>query len=184
MMHVVIHLHGPFREFHKGPIRIAATTAAEAIEAMSAQVKGFRPDARGMKSIRLVGFDTDESLLMPLTNGQEIHVIPNIWFAQKDGSLTQIVVGSVLITVGFFTGGFSNPLGSFFISTGASMVIGGVMHLLLPVPKPSREDEERTRYLGSPPNTVGPDVRITIGYGKDLFQGHILSSDIDAAEIV
>lgn len=179
---ITIHLHGPFRAFHDGPIRLQAETAKEAIEALTAQVKGFRPGVDGMKRLRLVGFDTVESLLMPLKPGQEIHVVPPIFFNEKDGSITQIIVGTVLIVAGTAMGGVFWP--TLLISMGASMVIGGVMNLLVPVPKPSKEDEERTRYLGAPPNTVGISVRIPIGYGEDLVQGHILSSDIDAAEIV
>lgn len=179
---ITVHLHGPFREFHSGPISIDASTAFEAMEAVTRQLKGFRPDSNGMKQLRVVGYDTLESLHAPVVADQELHVIPCMWFSQKDSRIVQIIVGATLIVIGSLMGGIFWP--TLLISMGASMVIGGLMALFVPVPKQTAQDEEKSKYLGAPPNTVGTNVRIPLGYGMDLHQGHFISSDTDAAEIV
>ncbi len=179
---ITVHLHGPFRTFHDGPIKVIASTVAEAIEIVTNQLKGFRPGPDGMKRLRVAGHDTLESLYAPLEGDEEIHLMPLLWLNEKDNRIVQIVVGVTLIAIGLAMGGTFWP--ALLINIGASMVIGGVMALFVPVPRPTKEDEERSRYLGAPPNTVGTNVRIAIGYGEDLFQGHFVSSDTDAAELV
>lgn len=182
-MLIRIHLHGPYKAFHNGPVVVSARTAHEAIEGMTRQVRGFRPTVDGLKRIRVKGFDTPESLFKTLDGSEDLHVYPQLWLNEKNGNIVQVIVGTVLIVTGMMFGGFSNPFGGMLIAMGASMVIGGVMNMLLPVPKPSREDEERSKYLGAPTNTVGIGTRIAIGYGMDLWQGHFISSDNDAAEL-
>lgn len=172
-----IHLHGPYRAYHTGPVEVQAKTPAEALELATIQIAGFKPDLNGPKRVRVAGYRTIEALHTPANQDTDLHVMPAITFAE-DKSWTQIVVGAVLIVVGAYT---ENP---YLISMGLSLVVGGVMNLLVPVPKLSKEEEERSKYLGSPPNTIGLGTRVPFGYGLDLVQGHILSSNISAAEIL
>lgn len=176
---ITVQLHGPFRAFHPDPITLAVDTAMEAIEAISRQIEGLKPDpVSGMKRVRVVGFDTDEDFNRPLSDGEVLNLIPAVFLS--GGPKTQIIIGTLLIVAGLFMGGVMWP--SIIISMGLSMVIGGVMQLLAPQQKLSSEVEEKSKYLGSPPNTVGIGTRIPLLLGEDLVQGHILSSDIDAAE--
>lgn len=178
---ITVVLHGPFRNFHDGPIQIQAGSAFEAIEAVTLQLKGFAPTAAGMKVARCVGYETIEDLKKPLANGETLHLVPELFLSSREGKgWTQTIIGATLIVAAIFMGGTFWP--AVVASLGASLMIGGLMTILMPVPRPEADDDQN-RYLGSPPNTVGIQTRIPILYGTDLVQGHILSSDIDAERV-
>lgn len=182
MSRVAVHLHGPFKDFHDGPIFVEASTPAEAVEAVTGQIIQFKPDINGRRRVSVVGCDTQESLVCPIIS-DELHIVPAMTFG-KDGGIFEIVIGTVLVVAGFLLGGPGTPLGMFLISTGASMIIGGLMTFLAPQPELSvDEEEERSRYLGTPGNTVGIGTRIAVGYGENLWAGHFLSLDIDAVDV-
>ena len=175
--------HGPLRRI-AADVEIAGDTVFEIMEAVSRQLPGFRPDpVRGMKQVRVVGFDTEAKLKSPLgPDVTEIHVVPPIAFA-KDAGLTQVVVGVLLIGIAIAMGGTFWPV--VVASLGASLVAGGVMQMLAPQPNLQLgEEQERSRSLGAPQNTVEIGTPIPIGYGTFLCQGHFLSLDIDAVEVV
>lgn len=177
---ITVRLHGPFKDFHEGPIQVSAGNALEAIRAVTSQIPGFKPDARlGMKQVQVAGLETMEQYLEPLESGSTIDLIPNLFLS--GGPRTQIIVGTVLIVTALLMGGVFWP--AIIGSMGASLVLGGVMQLIAPQQKLSANEEERSRYLGSPPNTVAIGTPIPILLGEDLVQGHILSSDVDAAEV-
>lgn len=67
---------------------------------------------------------------------REIRIVPII-SGSKNGGLFQVVLGIALIVVGVFTGGAT-------IAMGVSMVLGGVMQMLSPVPKTPSQQEQAT----------------------------------------
>lgn len=176
---ISVKLHGPLAKGYPDAIFINTNSPADAIDAVSRQVSSLKPTAAGYKTIQVVGYDTVESLNTPVTEPTTLNVMPAI--SLSSGSTTRIIIGVVLVTVAVFMGGVFWP--AIIGSAGMSLIMGGVMELLAPQQKLSKEEEAMSKYLGSPPNTVGIGTRIPILYGKDLVQGHILSSDIDAAEV-
>lgn len=178
---ITIKLHGPLRSAHNGPITVYAETVFQALEFVSKQLPGLRPDPLlGPKRARVVGYPTADDLNRPVSGDLTIDVVPAVHFSGS--SLNQIIVGTLLIVTAALMVGVFWP--AIIASAGASLVIGGVMQMLAPQQKLSAQEEDRSRYLGSPPNTVGIGTRIPILYGEDLIQGHIFSSDVDAAEVV
>lgn len=177
---ITVRLHGPLRGPITEPICIAASTVAEAIEAVSRQLPHLAPTALGPKRARVVGFDTPDSLYKHQTEDLTIDVVPAVFFSGS--AEAQIIVGTLLVVTAAFMGGVFWP--AIIGSMGVSLMMGGIMQLIAPQAKLSNDEENRSRYLGSPPNTVGIGTRIPILYGEDLVQGHIISSDIDAAEVI
>ncbi len=185
-MLVDVVLHGSLRKFHEGPIRVHAETAKEAIEAITNQLPGFRPDPiHGRKRITVVDHDTIDKLVAPLTTNT-LHIFPQ-FNGGKQGGFLQILIGAALIGLSFVTGGGTlfalGPMtlsGSTIFGVGALMVLGGIMQFLAPTPKTDKES--RSRYLGSPKNTTSIGTRIPIIYGEDRVGGQYLSFDISAVD--
>ncbi len=119
-------------------------TVAEAIAAISSQHPGFDEHLIGSKD-RGVGYAvfignqniTEDELSHPAGN-EDIRIAP-ITLGSKNGGVFQIILGAVLIVAGVIVTGMSfgaaAPVGAALIGMGVSMVIGGVVQLLTPMPK-------------------------------------------------
>lgn len=184
-----VYLHGPFAAYHDGPIEVAANTAWDAIEAVVTQLKGFLPDpVAGRKRIQAVGFDTVESL-KARTSAKEIHLLPALGFGKR-GGLVQTVIGVALVVAAIALPGLGTIAGAsinaLLFTVGGSMVIGGVMQMISPVPQLTSNTEEqvRSRYLPSNQNTVRIGTCIPILWGRFQVPGHILSINVDAKDVL
>lgn len=164
-----VHLHGPYKKLHPGPIEIVAETVWEAIEAVTLQIKGFAPDLNGRKQIQVPGFSTIESLKAP-SDVEDIHIFPPMNFGKR--GLLQTIIGIVLIIVGFVTGQH------WLMAIGLSMLAGGLMQMLHP--QPSLTQENKSKYLPTTQNTVKIGTTIPLLYGRYRAAGHILSLEINA----
>lgn len=174
-------LHGDLRSLHDGPIRVFAKTAAEAIEAVSRQVKGFAPKLkRGYRRVKAVGFDTVESLFEPLKT-DEIHLVPQ-FNGGKRGGFIQILLGAVLLAASFLIPGLGATFAGMLMKAGALLILGGISQLLSPTPS-SESEEQRSHYLGAPGNTTRIGTRIPILYGTHKVSGHFLSFDVNATQV-
>lgn len=177
-----VHLVGPFRAFHDGPIEIVADTIWDAVEAVTSQIKGFAPDPiNGRKRIQVAGCDRLEDLKRYDTTTEDIYILPALAFG-KDSGLIQTVIGVTLIVVGIAMGGTFWP--ALFISMGISLTIGGLTQMLTPQPQlnVNNEDQLRSRYLGGIQNTVKIGTPIPLLYGRYRAGGHLLSLNIDAVD--
>lgn len=176
-----IFLHGYLSSFHQGPIEIVGETVAEVIECLTRQLPGFKPHpVHGRHRVKVVGYETRESLYQPLGDTIELHIVPQL-NGGKRGGLMQILLGAVLIGVGFFLGA-STFFGSMLMKVGAMALLGGLAQLLAPQPDSDSDKEEKSKYLGSPKNTVQIGTRIPIVYGEYRVYGHYISFDINAVE--
>ena len=177
-----VYLHGYLAKFHDGPITMVGDTVAEIVEGVTRQVSGFQPDpTRGRHRIKVVDFDTEESLHKQLgPEVEEIHLIPQM-SGGKNGGLLQVLLGAVLIGVGFLLG-VGTMFGSLLIKAGALALLGGLSALLAPQPENDKNEQTRSAYLGAPKNTVKIGTRIPILYGEHYAAGHYLSFDINAIE--
>lgn len=177
-----VYLHGYLAAFHDGPITMAGDTVAELVEGVTRQVEGFRPDPiNGRHRVKVAGYDTEDSLHTQLgPEVEEIHLVPQLSGGKK-GGLLQILLGAVLIGVGFLLGA-GTLVGSMMMKVGALALLGGLTALLAPKPETDSDEKTRSQYLGTPKNTVKIGTRIPILYGEHLVYGHYLSFDINAIE--
>jgi predicted phage tail protein len=183
-LRIKVILHGYFAAFHDGPIEMVGNTVADIVEGVTRQVKGFQPDpVRGRHRIKIVGFETEESLHTPIEPDVEfIHIVPQLSGGKK-GGLLQILLGAVLVGVGLLLGA-GTLVGSLLIKVGALALLGGLTSLLAPKPETdtSGEGTKKSSYLGTPKNTVAIGTRIPILYGRRRVYGQIMSFDINAIE--
>ena len=181
-----VHLLGPFKAFHDGPIEVVADTIWDAVEAVTSQVQGFLPDAiNGRKRIQVAGYETIEKLKGPSTDA-DIYIMPALTFG-KEGGIIQTIIGVTLIVVAFFVGGpeLAGITAKILFSAGMMLAGAGIMQMITPQPQLSVGNEEqiRSKYLPSTQNTVKIGTPIPILYGRYRCGGHIMSLNIDAKDI-
>lgn len=194
---IEVHLHGSLRKIHPEPIRIFASTAAEALELITSQLPGFQPTAQGYKHVRVEGFSSEADLRQPLDQA-ELHIYPQMNGGKNQG-FTQILIGAALIaativTAGGFAGvagavgatmagtaGFGAMLTATVFMTGVSMVMGGLVSLLMPQPSLSQSNsQEASKYLGTPSSTTKIGTTIRVIYGLRRVGFHFLSFNTNA----
>ena len=192
-----VHLHGSLRKLASGPIRVAAATAAEAIELITSQLPGFQPTAQGYKHIRVADYPTVEELHRPL-KGEDLHIYPQM-NGGKDQGFVQILIGAALIaatvvTAGGFAGvaaavsttmagtaGFGAMLTATVFMTGVSTVIGGLVSLIMPQPTMNPGNaQEASKYLGVPSSTTKIGTTIRVIYGLRRVGFHYLAFNTNA----
>lgn len=80
---------------------------------------------------------TEDELAHP-SGSDDIRIAP-ITLGSKNGGVFNIILGAVLIVAGIVVTGMSfgsaAPIGAALIGMGVSMVVGGVVQLLTPMPK-------------------------------------------------
>ncbi len=176
-----IHLHGSLNSIHPEVIEVRAGSVAEALKAVTTQIKGLAGNAvTGPLRVRVVGFDTVESLIAP-SDTQDLHIFPQL-NGGKSGGFFQILIGAVLIAASLIPG-VGTTLGPILLKVGIMMVLGGVLQFFN-TPKRDNKDsvEKKSHYLGAPKNTVEIGTRIPILCGEDRVGGHYLSFNIDAVD--
>ena len=187
--------HGYLAEIIPSGIEIHANSVAELINGLSKQYKGLQPTpGEERHHIRVPGFDSVESLFEP-TEIEEVHLVPD-FSGDKSGGLFKVLIGAVIVGAAFALGpagaGVLAGAGSSALITtstvalfGASIALGGLIQLLSPAPEvdtPDGTQDEGSRILGTPKNTVKLGTRIPIIYGEHRAYGHYISFNIDATE--
>lgn len=175
-----IFLHGPLKKLSSEPIELEASTVLEAVSGL-ARVLNLRTNAISERlMIKVLGFETAEQL-KAVSDTQDLHIVPTL--AGGKSAFLQIVIGAVLITAAFFTGGLSLMAGvtlsSVLFGIGLAMVIGGLAQMLFPIKLADRANEPNT-YLGAPGNTTRAGERIPLIFGRTKVYGQILSYNVDA----
>lgn len=162
-------------------IKIAAHSAADAIEGWSQQVSG----GHRMKDIvEAVDFDTEEKLRAP-TEVSQVKLYPTMFGG--GGKFLGIIIGAVQVVAGIIL--LANPatamLGMALIVSGATMMAMGVINLFMPSPSISKEeDPEASKYIGNGRNTTAIGTVIGIGAGRMLIGGQFMSVQVNSLDMV
>lgn len=168
-------LHGVLRTRYGEQFEVHARTAAQAIEMLSEQLPEWPRDLQ----VEAPGFATEVQLHAE-TNAAEIHLVPAMFGG--GGKFFNIILGAVLMVVGFMVGG---PLGMIMMSMGMTMVLNGVMSLFMKAPTLSKSnDPPASKYFGLNDNTAESGTPITLAYGRINLFGHWLSLQSDADNLV
>lgn len=156
-------------------------TPAEAIRALSSQVKGFRAYLHAHQQdafkIFVGGRNSSEELSFPCSDKEIIRIAPVI---QGAGAAGRIVLGVVLLIVAYFV----PPLASYLVPMGASMILGGIAQLLAPTPKTdsgmgSEDLLHRPSYnFNGPVNTTAQGHPVPLAYGKVICGSAVISAGL------
>lgn len=170
---------GYLRDLYPDGIEVEAETAAEAVSAL-ALWPGFRPADNVRHSVVMPQFGSKDALYAR-TDEPVLLVVPMQVLSGGKGGLFQVIIGAVLIAVGFILGP-GTPWGAGLIKVGASLMIGGVIQMLMPQPEiGSTSQEEKSAYLPAGRNTTKVGTRIPLLFGRRRVWGHFLSVNVTAS---
>jgi predicted phage tail protein len=198
-----IKLYGPLAKFiGKRELQADVATPAEAVRFLVANwpelekhmADQFYKVALGKEELEIG--DHPEQLHYP-AGQSDIRIIP---VAAGAGKIGRILAGVALIALTIVTGGFGGAaiglfgagtmtVASLAVGIGASLILGGVAELLMPVPKPptvgrDSEDDPRKSYSFSGiQNTARNGVPVPIVYGQTLVGSVTVSQAVDVADI-
>lgn len=147
--------------------------------------------------VRIPGFEKEADLTSD-TDATDIHLYPHFDGAGGgSGGFVKIAIGALLIATVIMAphiglaattaAAMASTAGGIALSLGISLVLGGLLQLLSPVPQVDSpnmgENVESSKYLGAPQNTVKIGTRIPLIFGTMKVYGHYLSFNIDAHEL-
>ena len=183
-----IELNGPLgKRFGKIHHRLISTTK-EAVVALAKTIPGFEKfmitsEDRGLTYARFqdeknIGLD---DLGFPV-KGDVIRITPVVIGSKKAG-LLQTILGAVLVVVGVIsTFTPANAAAPYLYSTGASMMLGGVVQMLSPQPaglaRKESADNKASYAFGGVTNTASQGYPVPLLYGKRRIGGAIISAGI------
>ena len=188
-----VKLYGELAERYGKDWSLDIDSPREAVRALIANNPGFAKfvstsEDRGMGYMISVGGTYLEDPVNEMFNPsgkQEIKIIPVILGAKNKDALKKIVVGLVMIYIGYQLGGAvgameattaTEMLGVASMSVGKAMVLGGIGMLLSPTPK-DVEDSNNYSFNGAI-NTTKQGVPVPICYGQLLVGSSVISSGI------
>ncbi|WJM83205.1 tail assembly protein [Pectobacterium brasiliense] len=179
-------LGATFGRVHK----LAVESRLEAIKALSVIIPGFEKFLLTSKSrgLTYAVFDGKRNLSkdeLDFNVSSEIRIAPII-IGSKQAGLFQVVLGAILVAVGYFAFGLTSTVGVSMMMGGASMAIGGVVQMLTPVQGgvSMREspDNKPSYAFGGPVNSIAQGNPVPILYGRRRIGGAIISAGIYAED--
>ncbi len=189
-------LHGRLRKQFGPEFRLGVTTPTAAIRALTALKPGFREAlAEGQYRVRRgkfrKGIDLPpEGLILRLTPGGEMHIIPVAKGAKSGMGLGKIIAGGVLLGAAFLTAGLSSAgfattiFGSFTAGNlalaGGALLLSGIISVLSPQPKTYRQ--EQSWIIQGLSNAVSQGVPVPICYGAIRVGSIVISIGYTAAD--
>ncbi len=190
-----VRLYGKLGAKFGRSFRLAVETPAEAVQALASQLPGFEAYMYGAKD-QGMGFAVftgkknigEEELLNP--SGQKDIRIAPIILGSKNNGVFQIILGAALIGVSFLIGGpaagaFATKAAAALFSAGAAMVIGGVIQLLMPIPKtdsPKELKDDPSYAFAGPVNTTAQGHPVPVLYGRLVVGSAVISAGISLGD--
>lgn len=195
-------LHGRLeREYGSTPIKMAVSSLAEAVRALSVLRPGIKNALRkGWYRILCVKADKNidletEDIHLRLKGVEELHVIPVV-AGSKNGGIFKIILGIALVAGAFLLAG---PAGlgatafSFFganisygtiAALGAAVALSGVSQMLAPTPDPSKDRDDKKSFLfNGATNTSTQGVPVPLVFGRFRPGSVVASAGISVEQI-
>ncbi|MDE9566487.1 tail assembly protein [Xenorhabdus bovienii] len=168
--------------------KLAVSSPIEAIRALSVIIDGFEKflltaKERGLTFAVFIGKRNISRDELELSGEGDIRIVPVIIGSKKAG-IFQTILGAVMVVAGAFL--WKTPWGVPLVMSGVSMMLGGVVQMLSPMPGglARREDpDNKPSYaFGGPVNSIAQGNPVPIGYGKRRIGGAIISAGIYAED--
>ena len=188
-----VKLYGELAEKYGKDWLLDVNSPSEAVRALSANNPSFRnfvgaSQDRGVGYKVMVGktyLEKEEEIYNP-SGRQEIKIIPVVLGAKKEG-LGAIILGVALIAVGVHPGVLTSLTGAVgataataitgaLVSTGFSLILGGIAQLLAPTPEEIKDDSNYA--FNGALNTTQQGVAVPLCYGQLMIGGAVISSGI------
>lgn len=185
-----IRLYGKLGARFGRKFRLAVNSPAEAIHALCVLVPGFQQYLMGAKSkgMEFAVFNGRQNLSRDQLHdppGQDDIRIAPVMVGSKRGGVLQTIIGIVLIVVGSYT---SWAGGAALVSTGVSMVVGGITQMLSPQPKglgAKDTPENAPSYsMNGTVNTQAQGNPVPVAYGGHDKKGMFIGSAVISGGIL
>lgn len=182
MRKIRIILHGAIAAAVSTPIELMASTVRQAMSGLK-MFPELNPLNTPDRYLCTIGGVSTVSDLDKQLEVDELHVFCEAKTNARDirGSgnnpYVRIIIGVVLIVVGFILSPVTTAVSMAFISAGISLVFGGIAQILNPPPKP--EEPSKTKSLTGYENTVKSGTAIPLIVGEHLHGGHIISFNVE-----
>lgn len=175
--------------------RLAVSSAAEAVHALSMQLVGFEAYLTQSKD-RNEGYavfygkeNLAEDQLQNPHGMRDIRIAPVVIGAKNSGWLN-IVLGIVLVVAGIFVTdmsfGSAGVLGAAMVNMGVALIVGGVVQLLTPAPRgkaaKDRAENQASYTFNGPVNTQAQGNPVPVLYGELIVGSAVLSAGISVQD--
>ena len=193
-----VRLYGELGARFGREFKLAVSTPAEAVRALSVQIPGFEQHLMTSRD-RGVGYAVfidkrniaEDELLFNHDPSTAIRIAP-ILMGSKNGGILNIIVGAVLVVVGAVVGiaagwtGVGAAIGGALVGLGISMMVGGIMQLLTPMPKANKgaerpEDTPSYSFSGTV-NTQAQGHPVPLLYGHLRVGSAVISAGISSKD--
>ncbi|MDN5543046.1 MAG: tail assembly protein [Acinetobacter sp.] len=168
------------KEFH-----LAVDNTREAMRALCVQVQGFEHFMLHAheQGLEFAVFQDDQNIgeteLDMSTSAKVIKVVPKVKGAGGNGVL-QVILGAILVVVGYFTFGTTSPYGVALIGAGIGTMVGGVAQMLMPqadtLQDENQDGNKANKGFGSAVTTVAQGNPVPVLYGQREVGGFIASA--------
>lgn len=173
-----IKLSGSLRRFGRS-FRVDARSAREACTALATMIPGFRQhlldsERRGVRFAVFVDRRNVGEQQLDVRGQREVRLVPVLAGSAKAG-LLQTILGVILIVAGVLLS--ETPFGAPLIGAGISLTLGGIIQLLVPVPKDKQK--AGSTFFDGPVNTVIQGGCVPYLYGEGIVGSVRISAGID-----
>ena len=168
------------KEFH-----LAVDNTREAMRALCVQVQGFEHFMLHAheQGLEFAVFQDEQNIgeteLDMSTSAKVIKVVPKVKGAGGNGVL-QVILGAILVVVGYFTFGATSPYGVALIGAGIGTMVGGVAQMLMPqadtLQDENQDGNKANKGFGSAVTTVAQGNPVPVLYGQREVGGFIASA--------
>ncbi|KAF0623847.1 MULTISPECIES: tail assembly protein [Acinetobacter calcoaceticus/baumannii complex] len=126
------------------------------------------------------GENIGEEQLDMKTDAEIIHIVPRVIGAGGNNGVLQVVLGIVMMVVGYFTFGATSTVGAALIASGFGMTVGGVASMLMPkidtIQNQNQDGNRANKGFGSAVTTAAQGYPVPILYGRREVGGFVLSA--------
>ncbi|PHM60088.1 tail assembly protein [Xenorhabdus ishibashii] len=184
----IIRLYGILGALFGREHRLAVSSPQEAVRALSVLIDGFEKfllsaRERGLTFAVFSGKRNISQEELAFSGADDIRIAPMIIGSKKAG-VFQTILGAVMVVAGAFM--WATPWGAPMVMSGVSMMLGGVVQMLSPMPGglARREDpDNKPSYaFGGPVNSIAQGNPVPVGHGKRRIGGAIISAGIYAED--
>ncbi|MDX7989153.1 tail assembly protein [Xenorhabdus sp. 12] len=184
----IIRLYGVLGALFGREHKLAVSSPQEAIRALSVLIDGFEKfllnaKERGLTFAVFSGKRNISRDELDFSGEEDIRIVPVI-IGSKRAGVFQTILGAVMVVAGAFM--WATPYGVPLVMSGVSMMLGGVVQMLSPMPGglARREDpDNKPSYaFGGPVNSIAQGNPVPLGYGKRRIGGAIISAGIYAED--
>lgn len=181
----IIKLYGILAQKFGKEFHLAVDSTKEAMRALCVQIQGFEQFMMNahLQGLNFAVYHDDvnigESELEMAHSSKVIKIVPQVIGAGGNNGVLQVVLGVVLVVVGYFTFGATSGYGMALIGAGIGLMAGGIAQMMMP--KVDTEDKNQdgnkaNKGLGGAVTTVAQGNPVPILYGEREVGGFIVSA--------